>query len=128
MPTRYLLDTVVLIEYLRGSDRAAEFLEQLDGELMISAITVAELSSGARGSDEMDALDQFVLAFEVVPVDEQLARAGGQLRQEYHTSHGVGLADALIAASAVKREAMLVTFNRRHYPMVENLTVPYERR
>ena len=128
MPTRYLLDTVVLIEYLRGSDRAAEFLEQLDGELMISAITVAELSSGARGSDEMDALDQFVLAFEVVPVDEQLARAGGQLRKEYHTSYGVGLANALIAASAEEREAKLVTFNRRHYPMVENLTVPYERR
>lgn len=127
MPARYLIDTDVLIEYLRGSDQAAEFLEQLKGELLISAITVAELFSGARGPGEMDALDQFVLAFEVVPVDERLARAGGQLRQEHHASHGVGLADALIAASAEEREAKLVTFNRRHYPMVEDLTIPYER-
>lgn len=127
MPTRYLLDTDVLIEYLRGSDQAAEYLEQLKGELLISAITVAELFSGARGSDELDALDQFMLAFEVVSVDELLARSGGQLRAEYHASHGVGLADALIAASAAERGAELVTFNRRHYPMVEDLQVPYDR-
>jgi len=127
VPTRYLLDTDVLIEYLRGSDQAAEYLEQLKGELLISAITVAELFSGARGSDELDALDQFMLAFEVVSVDELLARSGGQLRAEYHASHGVGLADALIAASAAERGAELVTFNRRHYPMVEDLQVPYDR-
>lgn len=127
MPDRYLIDTDVLIEYLRGSDQAAEFLEQLEGELLISALTVAELFSGARGSDELDALDQFMRAFEVVPVDEPLARGWGQLRQEYHASHGVGLSDALIAASAGDREAELVTFNRRHYPMVEDLSVPYAR-
>ena len=127
MSTRYLIDTDVLIEYLRGSDQAADFLEQLQGELLISAITVAELFSGARGSDELNALDQIVLAFEVVPVDERLARSGGQLRREYHASHGVGLADALIAASAAEREAGLVTFNRRHYPMVDDLTIPYDR-
>ena len=127
MSTRYLIDTDVLIEYLRGSDQAADFLEQLQGELLISAITVAELFSGARGSDELNALDQFVLAFEVVPVDERLARSGGQLRRKYHASDGVGLADALIAASASEREAVLVTFNRRHYPMVDDLTIPYDR-
>lgn len=127
MASRYLIDTDVLIEYLRGSDRAAEFLEQVEGDLLISAITVAELFSGAQGSDEIEALDEFIMAFEVVPVDEALARAGGELRQEYYASHGVGLADALIAASAKSREAELVTFNRRHYPMVEDVTVPYER-
>ncbi len=127
MPDRYLIDTDVLIEYLRGSGQAADFLEELKGDLLISAITVAELFSGARGSDELDALDQFLLAFEVVPVDEPLVRAGGQLRQEYHARHSVGLADALIASSAMEREAELVTFNRRHYPMVEDVTVPYGR-
>lgn len=125
MNARFLVDTDVLIEYLRGAAQAAEFLEGLKGDQLISAITVAELFSGARGSEEIDALDQFVLAFEVIPVDELLAKAGGQLRQEFHATHGVGLADALIAASAFDREAELVTFNRRHYPMVENVNVPY---
>ena len=125
MASRYLIDTDVLIEYLRGSHPAAEFLEHLEGELLISAITVAERFSNARGLDELDALDQFMLAFEVVPVDEILARSGGQLRQEYGASHGAGLTDALIAATALAREAELVTFNRRHYPMVADVTVPY---
>lgn len=127
MPGRYLIDTDVLIEYLRGSEQAAEFLEELEGELIISAISVAELFSGARGSEELAALDQFMLAFEVVPVDERLARQGGMIRQEYHTSHGVGLGDALIAASAMQGGVELVTFNRRHYPMVGNVRVPHWR-
>ena len=127
MPGRYLIDTDILIEYLRGSEPATEFLEGLDGDLVISAISVAELFSGAMGSEELAALDQFMLAFEVIPVDEQLARQGGILRQEYHPSHGTGLADALIAASAMAGGAELPTFNKRHYPMVEGVRVPYRR-
>ncbi len=42
-------------------------------------------------------------------------------------SHGTGLADALMAATAEASGADLVAFNRRHFPMVE-VTVPYERK
>ena len=125
MPGRFLIDTDVLIEYLRGSDRAAKFLEALEGELILSAISVAELFSGVRGSEEMEALDQFMLAFQVVPIDDRLARKGGLIRQAYHPSHGIGLADGLIAATALEQGAELVTFNRRHYPMVEEVSQPY---
>ena len=117
----------MLIEYLRGSEPAARFLEGLEADLLISAISVAELFSGAKGSEELAALEQFMLAFEVIPVDEGLARQGGILRQEYHPSHDTGLADALIATSATARGAELLTFNRRHYPMFEGVRVPYRR-
>ena len=127
MADRYLLDTDVLIEYLRGIKSAIKFLEGLEGELILSAITVAELYSGVRDQGEEEALDNFLFAFDVAPVDEDLAREGGLIRKEYHHSHGVGLADALIAATAQIRSAILVTFNRRHYPMLEDLVVPYER-
>jgi len=127
VPERYLVDTDVLIDYLRGSEHAAEFLEGLQGDLLISTISVAELFSGARGPEEQVALDHFMLAFEVISVDERLARQGSIFRQEYHPSHGIGLADALIAASAIDSGAELVTFNRRHYPMVEHVRAPYRR-
>jgi len=55
MAARYLIDTDVLVEYLRGSPRAIRYLERLEGELLLSAITVAELFSGAR--DESSALN-----------------------------------------------------------------------
>ena len=124
---RSLIDTDVLIEYLRGSEPVAKFLEALEGDLLVSAISVAELFSGARGPEELAALDQFMLAFEVVPVDERLARQGGILRQEYQPSHDTGLADALIAASAMASGAELLTSNRRHYPMVKSVRAPYRR-
>ncbi|MEK6588255.1 MAG: type II toxin-antitoxin system VapC family toxin, partial [Chloroflexota bacterium] len=107
MPGRFLIDTDVLIEYLRGSDRAAKFLEGLKGELILSAISVAELFSGVKGPQEMEAMDQFMLAFQVVPIDDRLARQGGLIRQAYYPSHGIGLADALIAATALEQCAEL---------------------
>jgi len=127
MARRSIIDTDVLVEYLRGSDRAAKFLEGLEGDLIISTISVAELFSGVKGSEEMDALDQFMLAFQTIPIDDRLARQAGLIRQEYHPSHGVGLADALIAATALEEGAELFTFNRRHYPMVEEVSLPYNR-
>ena len=51
---------------------------------------------------------------------------GGLYRRDYGQSHGTGLADALIAATAEENGATLVTFNQRHFPMVE-IRVPYER-
>ncbi|MCA1719025.1 MAG: type II toxin-antitoxin system VapC family toxin, partial [Actinobacteria bacterium] len=48
-------------------------------------------------------------------------------RRDYGPSHGTGLADALIAATTEETGADLVTFNRRHFPMISRITVPYER-
>lgn len=127
MTEDYLIDTDVIIEYLRGSHQAIEYLEELDGGLYISVLSVAELYSGVRGNDEERALEQFLLAFGIINVDEKLAKMGGIHRRKYHSSHGTGLADAIIAASAQKIDAVLVTFNQRHYPMYEKVHVPYHR-
>lgn len=127
MTEQYLVDTDVLIEYLRGSDKAIKYLEELDGSLNISVISLAELYSGVKGDEEEQALEQFLLAFTIINVDENLAKAGGMHRRNYHSSHGTGLADAIIAASAEEIDATLVTFNKRHYPMYDKVRVPYQR-
>ena len=46
-------------------------------------------------------------------------------RREYGKSHGVGLADALIAATAEVVGAQLVTLNKKHFPMLDDVYVPY---
>jgi predicted nucleic acid-binding protein len=128
MPSPLLLDTDVLVEFLRGRPRAAEFLESTEGSLAISAVSVAELFAGTRGKKEEAALETFLGAFEIVPIDAATAREAGKLRREFGRSHGTGLADAMIAASARRRGARLVTFNRRHFPFVKDLLVPWSRR
>jgi predicted nucleic acid-binding protein len=125
MAPSYLIDTDVLIDYLRGDHRAARFLEDLKGDLFVSSITVAELYSGVRNVEEERALDEFLLAFQVVEVDQQIAKSGGPYRHQFSKSHGTGLADALIAASAEARHAILVSLNRRHFPMAKGMKVPY---
>jgi predicted nucleic acid-binding protein len=123
---RLLLDTDVLIEYLRGREEAIEYLEGLTSDLYLSVISVAELLAGVKGDEEERSLKQFLLAFAVLPVTEKTARLGGLYRRDFGPSHGIGLGDALIAATAEENGAKIVTFNRRHFPMVE-ITVPYER-
>ena len=128
MAERLLIDTDVLIEYLRGRSEAAEYLEGLSADLYLSVISVAELFAGTKGDEEEEeALEQLLQAFVIVPVTEKTARLGGLYRREYRPSHGTGLADALIAAAAEDNGADLVTFNRRHFPMVSGIKVPYER-
>ncbi|MCH9647655.1 MAG: type II toxin-antitoxin system VapC family toxin [Deltaproteobacteria bacterium] len=122
-----LLDSDILIEYLRGRSAAVRYLESLEGDLQLSAITVAELFAGAKGDEEFAALGAAFHAFEVVPVTLEIARQGSLLRQLYRPSHGTGLADALIAATAQAIQATLVTFNRKHFPMLEKIEVPYSR-
>ena len=109
MPEKLLLDTDVIIEYLRGRPEAVRYLQGLEGTLLISAITVAELYVGVRGGSEERQLEQFLLAFDVVPISGDIGRIGGLFRRDYGRSHGVGLADALIGATAQEQQATLVT-------------------
>ena len=127
MAGRLLVDTDVLIEYLRGREKATEYLEGLVSDLSISVISVDELFAGVKGDRKEPALQQFLLAFSMLPITESAARTGSFYRREYRPSHGTGLADALIAAAAEEFGLALVTFNRRHFPMVSEVVVPYER-
>ncbi|MGI9048338.1 MAG: PIN domain-containing protein [Rubrobacteraceae bacterium] len=62
-----------------------------------------------------------------IPVTEKTGRLGGRYRRDYKPSHGTGLADALIVATAEEFGLDLVTFNRLHFPMASEIIVPYER-
>ena len=127
MPERWLLDSDLAIEYLRDRQEAIAYLESLEGSLLLSTLTVAELYAGVRGEREQHHLEQFLLAFQMLPVSQEVGRIGGLFRRNYGPSHGTGLVDALIGATAQLYRATLVTFNARHYPMLNDVQVPYAR-
>ncbi|HXC24442.1 MAG TPA: PIN domain-containing protein, partial [Gemmatimonadaceae bacterium] len=66
-------------------------------------------------------------AFEVSPVDPEIAEVGGLLRRDFGPSHGTGLVDALIAATARRSGARLVTLNDKHFPMLKHILIPYRK-
>jgi predicted nucleic acid-binding protein len=120
-----LIDTDVLIDYLRGRSSAVSYLESLPEPPYLSAVTVAELYAGVREGGERDKLDELISALKVVPLDREISIRGGLYRRDYKASHNVGLIDALIAATAESVGARRVTLNRKHFPMLANVIVPY---
>jgi predicted nucleic acid-binding protein len=87
MAAAFLVDTDVLVDYLRDQPGAVAWLENLAQAPLISAITVAELYAGVRDGQERSTLDTFISACGIVPVDEEAAVLGGLYRRNYGKSH-----------------------------------------
>jgi len=127
MARSILLDTDVLVDFFRGHRKAVAFVNTHSERIILSSIVVAELFAGVMGEEEQAVLDNFVSLFRVVPVNDEIAKAGGLYKNEYGKSHGVGLADAILAATADAENAELKTLNTRHYPMVKGLRPAYKK-
>jgi predicted nucleic acid-binding protein len=121
-----LLDTSVLIDVLRGSQPAADWLGSLGEVPSCSELTRVEVLRGVR-SPERSQTDRLLGSMRWVAVDEPISRRGGELGRRYRRSHkGLSIVDFLIAGTAQLLDAELATANVRHYPMFPGLTPPYE--
>ncbi|MBI5171022.1 MAG: type II toxin-antitoxin system VapC family toxin [Candidatus Eisenbacteria bacterium] len=117
--TGVLFDSDVVIRLLRGyEDVSAQFRElRREGVPVYStAIAWAEVFAGLRRGEERVARTFFELCGEVV-IDARSGRLAGEYLARYARSHALGIADALVAASASTSGLHLWTFNRKHYPM-----------
>jgi predicted nucleic acid-binding protein len=126
-PAALLIDTDVLVDYLRGEPRALAYLKAARALLRVSCLTLAELYVGVRDGAERDALARLEGLLEAVEVDRDIAVRAGLFRRDYGSSHGTGLIDAVIAASTLATQSALVTLNARHFPMLRGVIVPYRK-
>ncbi len=122
-----LLDTDVLVDFFRGQSKAVAFVNAQSARIILSSIVVAELYAGVKGNAEQAALEDFVSLFRVVPVSAKIAKAGGLYKRDYSKSHGVGLADTILAATAEAEDAKLKTLYTKHYPMLKGLRPAYKK-
>ena len=124
----HLLDTDVLIDFLRGRRAARALVESFEsaGEVpLISIVSVAELIAGMKAGEE-EATMRFLAILGKIPIAEEVAFTAGRLLSTFQQGHRLELGDALIAATAIEYDATLVTRNVKHYPMSEiNLLRPY---
>jgi len=123
-----LIDTDVLIDIQRGLDAAADWFAT-DPDVGIPGFVVMELVQDARNSDEDRKALALVDGLEVVWPSAAECQTALEEFSTLHLSHGLGLLDALIAATAVGHGGVLNTFNERHYRMFPGLTTvrPYRR-
>jgi predicted nucleic acid-binding protein len=123
-----IIDTDVLIDAGRGVSEAVVCLQQIEQQaaLGVSIITQMELIVGCRNKVELRTVERFVARFQVIKVNEAISGMAIDLLRQYRLSHGLLIADALIAATAVTLAQPLVTKNQRDYVFISGLHVlPY---
>ena len=122
-----LVDTDILIDFLRGDADAADFLEENIDGIRISAVTVAELFQGVREGNERALLTSMLSTMTVLPLTSEIAEMAGLFRREYRNT-GSGLADCMIAATAAHHGLPLATLNGKHFTMLHDIVEPYRKR
>ena len=117
-----LFDTDVLIWVLRGNAKAARTVDRATARA-VSVVTYMELLQGARDKAEVKAVKAFLadMAFATLPLTENIGHRASIYMEEYGLSVAMGLADALIAATAIETHLPLLTGNRKHYRPIKEL-------
>ncbi|MEL6341059.1 MAG: type II toxin-antitoxin system VapC family toxin [Myxococcota bacterium] len=111
-----LVDTDVLIWYMRGNPKAARALESLP-DRALSAVTYMELVEGLRNKAELKALRKTLSAWNarVLPITEDISTRAMFFVELHFHSASVRMADALIGATAVSNGLTLLTANDKHF-------------
>lgn len=123
-----LLDTNVVVAFLNGDKSILKRIRVEIDEIGLSTLVVAELDYGAkvsqRSEDNLEKLHRLLEIIQVVPFDIECARIFGTIKSKLRSiGKPTGEVDALIAATAMAREATLVTSNKKHFENIEGLKI-----
>lgn len=120
-----LLDTDIIIDFLRHhKQRIKNIFEKIETKrtsALISIVSVIELYSGkdSKNKEKEYILINLLSFLEIIPIDINLARSAGLIKQEFN----LNLADSIIAATAIEKKVPLFTFNTKHFKTITNLNL-----
>jgi hypothetical protein len=77
-----------------------------------------ELIVGCRNKKE---IQYFLERFQIIHVDESISVSAISLLRRYRASHGLLIADAIIAATAITLNCPFVTKNQKDFRFIEEL-------
>jgi len=117
-----LVDTDVLIWYLRGNDKARNIIDSLPS-FSISVVTYMELVQGMRNNRELTELRRALRDWQakIVYINEEISSKAMFLVERHFLSDSMQLADALIASTALTNGMPILTGNDKHYKVLTQL-------
>ena len=107
----YLIDTNIIIYYLEGEQAAVSFLRTHRGELAISSVTWMETLSYPFSADEEQVIRAFLYEFRLIEISFPVMELSVKVRR----MKKMKLPDAIITASAVHHDLILVTRNIKDF-------------
>lgn len=117
-----MIDTDVLIWYMRGNSKANKVIEKLNG-FFISVITYMELVQGMRNKRELTLLRSALRKWnaKVLYINEDISAKAMFLVEQHYLRNSLVIADALIASTAISNGVKLLTGNTKHYKIIKNI-------
>ncbi len=117
-----LIDSDVLIWFARGNLQAAAAVNAIS-DSYISAVSYMELVQGCRNNSELKVMQRAFKSndHDVLPVTHCISDLACELVEQYALSHSVYLADALIAATALVHDLVLLSANDKHFSAIKGL-------
>jgi tRNA(fMet)-specific endonuclease VapC len=127
-----LIDTDILSEIRKGKNPKINSksitYRAIWTQHIISVITVSEIIKGWRKTNRNDRIQEFLTdlsQLKILPLDQGCAEISGLIQADLETSgKPIGLADVLIAATAIANNLVLVTGNVKHYQKIQVLGYP----
>jgi predicted nucleic acid-binding protein len=121
MSKAVLCDTCVLIDFVNGRSEQITELKANAIQLFINPVIELELLQGARNNAELLRLEKIIAMFYNVEMSVEVVDVARQLIKLYSLSHGLRLADALIAATALVYDLDLLTHNVKDFRFIPEL-------
>jgi tRNA(fMet)-specific endonuclease VapC len=123
----YLIDTNIAIHARDGTERVLEKLAEHDGEVLLSALSLAELQRGvykypAYTALRLVRLEVLVQHIPILPFDAAAAQIYGQIIAQCGWAKGRDY-DRMIAAHAISCGAVLVTNNETDFRDIPGLSI-----
>jgi predicted nucleic acid-binding protein len=123
--SQILVDTDILID-VANNDAIAKARLTSESQILtlaVSTVTVMELVVGCRNKSELQVLNRFLSQFQVLTLTSQISDRATRLLQDYFLSHGLLIADALIAATAIENKIPLLSKNQRDFRFIQELNL-----
>lgn len=120
-----IIDTDILIDAGRAVPDAVDFLKSRESssQLAASVVTQMELTVGCRNKAEQRNLGKFLRRFQILSITAETSDSAIELLQQYYLSHGLLIADALIAATTLTLAEPFATKNRRDFRFIAGLNL-----
>ncbi len=117
-----ICDTNILIEFFKDNEVIEEELKRIGiAELAVSIITIAELYYGARDKVELAKIQKRLLSLRQIGLDPETSAIFLELMGKYVLNHHLSLPDALIAATALRHDAILYTLNLKDFKYIPGI-------
>ena len=119
-----LVDSDVLIWYMRGNQRAKETIDRL-GSFYVSTVNYMELIQGVHDKEELRLLRRFIAkrGIKIVHINSEISQKALHYMEAYYLSHNLRMADSFIAATTSILGTTLLTASAKHYLPIRDIQI-----